>query len=236
MSKTKGKTRAQEANANEGTKDEQAAAITNAAGEDTILTLSGRMLAAVELEAGVIEAAELQKAEASGNAWAIVRDTLRETLQAHGHKAAGLVLTRFKDRAALVSDKVKARAGQYAALLNRAVKAAAAGKEVPVKLWAVGREAWSEAAFWRDAGIMSSRGRKAANGNGKTARTGEGGEEGGETVGKAAMKATADKELSEVMEAVAMLKGPFRKEWMREAKELAIAILARQAQASGGSR
>lgn len=233
MSKIKGNTRPQNDKTGES-KPERAARIVNKIGEDAALNLSGKMLAAVELEAGVFEAAEQQKAEASGNAWAIVRDVTREALREFGPEGAGLVLERFKDRAALLGDKIKARSRQYASLLNRAVKAGKADKAVPEKMWAASRAEWTEAAFWKDAGIMSNKGRKAANGTGKAAH--KEGEEGEESVGAAAVTATKDKDLSEVMEAVAMLKGPFRKEWMREAKELAVAILARQAKAGGGSR
>lgn len=233
MGKTKGNTRPQNDQTGES-KPERAARVVNKIGEDAALNLSGKMLAAVELEAGVIEAAEQQKAEASGNAWAIVRDVTRDTLREFGPEGAGLVLERFKDRAALLGDKVKARSRQYASLLNRAVKAGKADKAVPEKLWAASRTEWTEAAFWKDAGIMSNKGRKAANGTAKVAH--KAGGEGEESVGGAAVTATKDKDLSEVMELVAGLNGPFRKEWMKGAKELALAITARQAQASGGSR
>jgi hypothetical protein len=232
MSKIKNAGRPQNGETGES-KAERAARVVNKIGEDAALNLSGKMLAAVELEAGVIEAAENQKAEASGNAWAIVRDTAHDALNEYGHEGLALVLERFKDRAALQGDKVKARSRQYAALLNRAATAAKADKAVPAKLWQASRTDWAEHAFWRDAGIMSNKGRKAANGTGKTAHTTG---EGGESVGEAATAATKDKELSEVMELVAGLKGPFRKEWMKGAKELALAISSRQTQASGGSR
>lgn len=204
------------------------------------------MLAAVAQEAGVRTKAEQDLLTASVTAWAKCRDTLKLVMERKPSKAelkaakeageaitpahviAGAVLDalRTASEEAAKTDQKMSRGKQYASDLRRAVKLAAKGKAVPDKLWTATRTQWNEHEVWKDEGILAASGKK----KGSKAAEADGASEEGD-VAAAALK--ADPELSELMTVVATLHGPFRAEFMEQAKELALRIAKKQGQATG---
>jgi hypothetical protein len=225
------------AGARAGAKNEVTAAVVNALSEAGVTGYADTMLKALHDEGEAMRAA-------GENAWSAIRNAFRTVLEKHGTDAATVVLSRFKDRAKLENEGADyGRALNYATTLGKAIKAVKAGKKLPATLWDLSRGAWNAkegkiADLFADTKAKS--GRKPG---GKTSQTEKAGEPAkvstAQSVGLAAVssfKAKEAGELSEVLALVDALHGPFRKEWLTEAKALALAISARQAQAGTGTK
>lgn len=188
--------------------------------------------AMLALESAYAQTGEALKG-ANGSAWQVARGTVRDVLAKHGAKAAAVVLDLFKARS-IAQGVDKGRVNNYAATLNRAIKAAAKGITLPPALWEAGRDAWNakEGPFSATfAAVTTNRGRKA--GSPTNAKPGDGKANEAGSIGAAVGKAVKDAALSELMEAVAPLHGDFRAEFFRGALELARAIAKRQSLATG---
>lgn len=188
-------------------------------------------VALVQAEDAVLSENEQRATAKAGDTWNGLKAVTRRVLGSIGHKGAALFLDTFKAQAAVIGGRVKGRAAQYAANLNRAVKATDAGKEVPAELWDKSRTDWLDSPFWKNAGILSNRGAK--KGSGKA------GTEAGKvaSVGAAAVAATkpAD-DLAELLELVNAMAKPVRAEWIARSTESARALLKKSEAMSGGSR
>lgn len=205
---------------------EKAAAVVNKITEALIAERAGKMHAAFTIEGQVFEKAEGEKATASGACWTVLRDTFRDTLAEFGPDGADVVADTFKARATLDGDKIKARAGSYVSSLKRASKAVRKGLELPAGIWELSRGDYSEHPFWQ--GQKDKRGSSRKKDAGKKDADAD--------VGEAAEKAVKDSDLSELNSLLVQLTGPFRAEFLAEAKALALATLQRQTAAKGGSR
>lgn len=201
------------------------------------------MIAAVVEEAGVRSNVETMLAKATASAWSVCRDTLKGVLMAKPAKVkkgddapaspvknAELLLSAFRsavDETAKTTPLAK-RGKQYASDLARAVNAVKAGKTIPADVWTMARGPWTDAEFWREAGVIKATGKATHKAKPNAGKAASEGEEGGESVAEA-----ADKPLSDLMGIVAHLHGPFRAEWMEAATAEAQRILKKQAQATG---
>lgn len=219
-----------------GNKAELSAAVVNALSEAGVTGYADTMLGALHAESKAHE-------EASASAWTIIRDTFRTVMETHGDDAARVVLARFRDRAKLEGDA--GRAANYSSTLTKALKAKASGKKLPAALWAASRKEWVKAE--KDGGkfaalFAETKGKQGRKPGGKTAQVTKpeaGKATQAESIGAAAVSSFKAKEadaLSEVLKLVDGLRGPFRQEWLTAAKESALAITARMAQASTGTK
>lgn len=234
MSKTKQNTRAR---SGAGNKAELSAAVVNVLSEAGVTGYADTMLEALHAEAKAVEAA-------GASAWQVIRDTFRTVLETHGDDAARVVLARFRDRAKLEGDA--GRAANYSSTLTKALKAKAGGAKLPDTLWKASRKEWikPEADGGKFAKLFAeTKGKQGRKPGGKTSKPEAKPEAGkatqAESIGAAAVSSFKAKEadaLSEVLKLVDGLRGPFRKEWLDAAKESALAISARQAQASTGTK
>jgi hypothetical protein len=245
MSKNKSNTRANEAPAiaPAETPAETAAKVVNVVSESVITGYAGAMLEATSAEREAITSA-------TASAWKAVRGIFRTVLETHGPEAAGIVLSRYKDRAKLENEgKDAGRATNYATTLGKALRALKAGKTLPAELWDASRDEWNAGkgkdgkpdgrfyALFADTAAKS--GRKPG---GKPAKPEAGEAEGEEagSVGEEAVKAirgAAGSKLDALLsEVVSQLRGDFLNEWLDQSRELGQAILARQAMAATGTR
>ena len=222
--------------------------VEDAAQTARVASVAAAILAVLEQDAALEVDLASRKAAGAESAWSGVMGQVASV-------ATDATLGTLKHRGALVADVIdrvkaagltagpgplKARTSQYGADLSKVARALKADKDIPADLWKASRTKFNEATFWSDAGAKSTRGRKPA---GKVNQTGgkpdAGKASSAESIGAAAVSSFKVKEadaLSEVLKLVDGLRGPFRKEWLDGAKELALAIAARQAQAGTGTK
>lgn len=214
--------------------------------EDKALVAS--MLEAIKTEAGVRTSAEQAMLEAGVSAWSKCRDTIHGIIERKhtpeekkaakeagealvpSYVIAGYVLDalRTASEEAAATDAKMNRGKQYASDLRRAVKVLAKDGKIPAALWRATRSQWNDSPVWQEAGILAKSGKK----KGQTSQSGGNAQDGEEgDVAQAALK--ADPELSELMTIVATLVGPFRSEFLTEAKELALRIAKKQGASTG---
>jgi hypothetical protein len=209
-----------------------------------------RMVEATEAEAKARDSAEAAIAEAAGNAWGILRDATLELIAVAGFKVAGEALDAYKGKTTIIGGRTKARGNQYASDLRRAVKAAAAGKDLPEALRTAGRSAWNEHAFWTTSGVTVKRSTQApdattteqakADAEARTAAGPDGlpttGSVHAGAVADAIAKAAEDAGWQELTTLYANLHGPFKAEAFAEVKATLERIAAKQHQAGTGTK